>query len=181
MKKTAPKFLLLASAFCLGLLFAACSSTAVRMSPASEKNILSATNKVGAVSIELDSNSKEKLKDNLKFDQEKLRQLVEKALVGYGVFDAEHKAEIGSVHILITNIRVRSNFSAVMWGAMAGADIIEGQIFLKDAKGEVVDHLKVSSAYALGGLAGGQDSARMDWLYEAFVKEAMKLLTGQQK
>ena len=29
---------------------------------------------------------------------------------------------------------------------------------------------KASAAYALGGLAGGQDEARMNWLYEEFAK-----------
>ncbi len=35
--------------------------------------------------------------------------------------------------------------------------------------------------YALGGLAGGQDSPRMDWLYESFAQETANTLMGVKK
>jgi glucose dehydrogenase len=76
----------------------------------------------------------------------------------------------------VSNIRVRSNFSAVMWGFMAGNDTITGDIIIKDQNGEVLDQFEVSAAYALGGLAGGQDDARMGWLYESFAEETLKEL-----
>ena len=77
----------------------------------------------------------------------------------------------------VKDIRVRSNFSAVMWGFMAGDDHIVGDIVVKATDGLEMDRFEVSSSYALGGFAGGQDSSRMGWLYEAFAEETIKELT----
>lgn len=47
--------------------------------------------------------------------------------------------------------------------------------------GKEFDRFVVSSCYALGGLAGGQDSMRMSWLYEKFAEETVKELTKHQQ
>jgi hypothetical protein len=162
----------------LAALLCSCSSSVTRYpASASAGYRLSEANKVSDVSISLSSDAKEELKDNLKFDQDELRRHVERALSGYAVFDASKKGQIPTIEIVVTDVRVRSNFSAVMWGFMAGSDSIKGDIVIRDQAGREVDRFKVSTSYALGGFAGGQDSARLDWLYETFAKEALKEMT----
>ena len=81
---------------------------------------------------------------------------------------------------MITDIRVRSNFSAVMFGFMAGSDRIVGDVIARDAAGKELQRFTVSASYALGGIAGGQDETRMGWLYESFTKEFIKEITGAE-
>ncbi len=84
------------------------------------------------------------------------------------------------MEIVVTDIRVRSNFNAVMWGFMAGADHIKGDVVLRSASGEQMDRFGVSASYALGGMAGGQDDARMGWLYEKFAEETVTALSARK-
>jgi hypothetical protein len=42
-----------------------------------------------------------------------------------------------------------------------------------------LDKFAVSTSYALGGFAGGQDSMRVGWLYEAFAKQVIGQFTGE--
>ncbi|MBI3044616.1 MAG: hypothetical protein HYY78_17500 [Betaproteobacteria bacterium] len=46
---------------------------------------------------------------------------------------------------------------------------------------KLLNQFEVSASYALGGLAGGQDEARMGWLYEEFAKLTLKELTGDDR
>ncbi|MEM9158070.1 MAG: DUF4410 domain-containing protein [Verrucomicrobiota bacterium] len=135
--------------------------------------------KIGSVDIVLTGKAKEKAKNNLKFDAVELKQVVERALEAYGFLGNDSDESYASVEIEITKARVRSNFNAVMWGPMAGADGIKGTVTLKNGEGREVDQFEVSVSYALGGIAGGQDSARMDWLYEEFAKKAVGELSNQ--
>jgi hypothetical protein len=73
--------------------------------------------------------------------------------------------------VVVTRVRVRSTFNAIMWGAMSGNDAVEGEVTVKDITGKVLDKFAVTASYALGGFAGGQDATRTGWLYEAFAKE----------
>ncbi len=50
---------------------------------------------------------------------------------------------------------------------------------MKNAAGAEIDRFEVGASYALGGLAGGQDSARMGWLYEKFAEETINELKKQ--
>lgn len=170
---------LLLASLALGL--GACASSAKRSAgfPAAGTYAVSTQNKLGAVTVDLSPAAREKLKDNLKFDQEKLRAHLERALAAYDVLALDQKGRIPALAITVTDIRVRSNFSAVMWGALAGADSIDGEVSIVDPQGQVRDRVKVSASYALGGIAGGQDDARMGWLYESFAKEAVKVLVPQ--
>jgi hypothetical protein len=83
------------------------------------------------------------------------------------------------VNVEITDIRVRSNFSAVMFGFMAGSDSLTGNVYVTEKSGKPVSKFEVSASYALGGFAGGQDDTRMGWLYEEFAKLAVNELTGE--
>ena len=73
--------------------------------------------------------------------------------------------------VVVTRVRLRSTFNAIMWGAMSGNDAVEGQVTVKDVTGKVLDQFAVNASYALGGFGGGQDATRTGWLYEAFAKE----------
>jgi len=162
----------------LPLILGACSSNVTRY-PASTLNgyRLSNSSKVANVSIFLSSDAKAELQDNLKFDQEELRKYVERALSSYGALDSTKRGQLPTIEILVTRIRIRSSFSAIIWGVMAGADSVTGDIIIKDVTGKEIDHFKVAASYALGGYSGGQDSTRLNWLYEAFAKEMLKEMT----
>ena len=50
-----------------------------------------------------------------------------------------------------------------------------------DTDPEMVPRIRlVSVAYALGGIAGGQDETRMSWLYEKFAEETLNELTRKE-
>lgn len=171
---------------CLGLLsvlwFSGCASSVSRDGATTAMSYkLSTEKKAAEVTIEISPEAQEKIKDNLKFDKEELRKHLERALTAYSLLDAGQKGQLPTVEILVTSVRVRSNFSAVAFGFMAGGDNISGDILLKDPAGKVIDRFHVSATYALGGLAGGQDSARMGWLYEEFAKQAMQEVAGIKK
>jgi hypothetical protein len=42
---------------------------------------------------------------------------------------------------------------------------------IKSPSGEMLDEFTISASYALGGAIGGQDSVRLNWLYEEFAEE----------
>lgn len=160
----------------LVLVMVGCAS-GVKHSAQSDKQYLT-TQPAKSISLSLNDQAKAKLTDNLKFDQNALLDNVKRALVGKNLLneakpDATHKIEI-----LVTDLRVRSNFSAIMFGFMAGSDSITGDVILKDSTGKELNRFEVSASYALGGLAGGQDSSRMSWLYEKFAQLAVENLTG---
>lgn len=128
---------------------------------------------IGQVTVASTTEVQEKLKDNFKFSAEQLRGALEQALTNNQLFTAAQASQGISMDVLVTRIRVRSTFNAVMWGAMAGNDALEGEVTIKDASSKVLDKFSVSASYALGGFAGGQDGMRMGWLYEAFAKQVI--------
>lgn len=132
-----------------------------------------------SLSISLTPAAKEKVIENLKFNQDELLSHVKRALEAKSMLVKDADKPLPRMEVVIKDMRVRSNFSAVMWGFMAGADSIDGDIVLSDPAGKELDRFEVSASYALGGLAGGQDSARMGWLYETFAEETIKELTKQ--
>lgn len=130
---------------------------------------------IKSVTLWLNDDAKKLVAENLKFNQDALRGMVERALVANNVI----KPESGhTLDIEITSIRTRSNFTAIMFGFMAGNDHVEGIVTIKDATGKALKRGKVSASYALGGIAGGQDDARMSWLYETFSKHTVAEVTG---
>jgi len=130
---------------------------------------------VKSVNLSLSDDAKKLVGDNLKFNQETLRTTIERALNGQNLVKAEASQVLD---IEITSFRTRSNFTAIMFGFMAGNDNVEGVVSVKDANGKVLKRAKVAASYALGGLAGGQDDARMSWLYEEFAKHTVAELAG---
>lgn len=117
--------------------------------------------------VVMSPSAKSQLAENLKFDIEVLRATVKRSLEAANLVAAD-----GDFKMVVTvdEIRVRSTFNAIMWGFMAGSDQLNGSASLSRADGQPVGSFKVTTSYALGGLAGGQDSARLSWLYEEFAK-----------
>jgi hypothetical protein len=128
--------------------------------------------------VELAPHAKEQLSDNVKFDIAALTRAIDRSF-------AAHKlvAEDGDfrLKIVITDIRVRSTFSAVMWGFMAGDDHVNGDGIVARVDDPSSTHeFKIKTSYALGGLGGGQDSMRMDWIYDEFAKKLTEYLIAKR-
>lgn len=137
---------------------------------------VSTPSQIASVSVSLTDEAKKKAGENLKFNPDELLNHVKRGLDANSLLGHNDKA-LPNLEIQVKDMRVRSNFSAVMWGFMAGADSITADIVLKDLAGKELDRYEVSVSYALGGVAGGQDDARMGWLYEKFTEETLKELT----
>ncbi len=171
----------LISVVAVAFVLAGCASGVTRAPSASAQRLTApAFKQFASVSVSLTSEAKEKAVENLKFNPEELLSHVRRALEARSLLNASAGEPLPRLEVVVKDMRVRSNFSAIMWGFMAGADSIEGDIVLTDPTGKEIDRFVVSTSYALGGLAGGQDSARMSWLYEKFAEETVKELARQQ-
>jgi hypothetical protein len=157
-------------------ILSACASGVTRMDGSADNvDTKSFVPAVKSINLWLNDDAKKLVSDNLKFNQDTLRSTVERALQAQNLVKPE---SVQSLEIEITGFRVRSNFSAVMFGFMAGNDNVEGVVTIKDGSGKIIKKSKVSASYALGGFAGGQDDARMGWLYEEFAKHAVAEVSG---
>lgn len=105
------------------------------------------------------------LADNFQFNREELATFLRRRLEAKGLISASSTHQ---VQIVVTDIRVRSAIAAIMLGFMAGDDHVTGRVRVLDAQGRALRSFDVNATYALGGLAGGQDSMRMNWLYDKF-------------
>ncbi|MGS0893236.1 DUF4410 domain-containing protein [Burkholderia stagnalis] len=128
------------------------------------------------VKVTLDANAQEAVKDNPVFSVQKLQTALESALTAHKLLARKDDGDAMQLDVEITGIRARSNLSAIVLGFMAGSDSIDGKVSLADAHGQPVDHFKVSTSYALGGLAGGQEDVRMNWLYDKFAEKILSEL-----
>jgi hypothetical protein len=138
------------------------------------------------VTLTMSADAKALLADNLKFDQNRLLDTVKRALAARNLLATAGDApplpdNARNVEILVKDFRARSNFTAVMFGFMAGADSVTGDVIVKDGTGKELSRFQVSASYALGGLAGGQDEARMGWLYEKFAELTLNELTEREQ
>jgi hypothetical protein len=163
------------------LLLEACSSGVVRPAGDHPAYLVPSATVVNKVKLSFTPDAEKKLADNLKFNQNTLVDTVKRALDARKLLDEKAGAQAQTLEIQLTDIRVRSNFSAVMWGFMAGSDRVKGDVTLRDAAGKDVNHFSVFADYALGGIAGAQDEARMGWLYEKFAQLTVQNLVGEEK
>jgi Domain of unknown function (DUF4410) len=158
---------------------AACSSGVTRSADmALAKPQFASGTKAGDISIALAPEAQKQAVDNLTFNQDALLATVRRALQATGVLTNPADPTLPKIDIMIADIRTRSTFSAIMFGFMAGDDHIKGEVVVRNSSGVAVQQFTVNASYALGGLAGGQDGARMDWLYEAFAKRVLEELKG---
>jgi hypothetical protein len=133
------------------------------------------------VTISLSKEARAQLYDNLRFDPEKLLATVRRALEANNLLAKTPDATLPKIEIVVTDIRVRSNVGAVIFGFMAGDDHVNGDVIAREATGKELQRFSVSASYALGGLAGGADDARLGWLYETFAKHTVDELTGGKR
>lgn len=159
---------------------AGCASGVKRADVADHRNAYFAGEgkRAGAITLSLSKQAQGQIADNLKFDQERLLATVRRALEAKGLLAKQPDGTLPAIEIVVTEVRVRSNFSAVMWGFLAGSDSVAGDVIVKDVGGKELQRFAVSASYALGGIAGGQDDARLGWLYETFAKHTVEELTG---
>jgi len=154
-----------------------CASGVRLQEPAAQAAIAeTARLKYSTVNLYLSDKARKELADNIKFDPDALKGRIERVLKAKNLLEGGAPYQID---VEITDIRVRSNFSAVMFGFLAGSDSVIGNVHIMEKDGRLVGQYEVSASYALGGLAGGQDDARMGWLYEEFAKLAVNELTGE--
>ena len=103
--------------------------------------------------------------DNPQFNREELATRLRYRLEAKGLTapSATHRVEI-----VVTDIRVRGAFAAIMFGFMAGDDHVTGRVRVLDAGGRALRSFEIHATYALGGVVGGQDGLRMNWMYDKF-------------
>ena len=135
----------------------------------------------GGLNVKLSSQAKDDATDNLKFNQNDLEATIRRALEVNNLLAEQYDSGLPTIEITVTAVRVRSSFSAIMFGFMAGDDHIDGDVVVRATDGNVLQKFSVSASYALGGLAGGQDDARLSWLYETFAEHVTEELTGRSE
>jgi hypothetical protein len=155
------------------LWLAGCAGTIQRESQSGAHRIENA--RYSAVDVVLTDDGRREAADNPLFNVRELGDYVRRRLEGRSLLDLQgtHRVEVSIQHV-----RVRSALSAVMLGIMAGSDSIEGYVRVYDQRGRQVHGYKVNASYGLGGLAGGQDSTRLGWLYDKFSDLAVAELSG---
>lgn len=107
--------------------------------------------------------------DNPQFNREELAGFMRRRLESKNLMSP---AATHQVDIVITDIRIRSAVAAVMLGILAGDDHVNGVVRIMDASGKPLRSFEVKTNYAFGGVGGGQDSTRMNWLYDKFAEMA---------
>ncbi|WP_280152904.1 DUF4410 domain-containing protein [Piscinibacter sp. XHJ-5] len=111
--------------------------------------------------------------DNPQFSRDELATYLYRKLESKGMVAA---GAPNHVDILVTDIRVRSAAAAVLLGVLAGEDRIVGTVRVLDSANKPLRSFEIKASYALGGWGGGQDSMRMNWMYDKFSELAMQEL-----
>ena len=160
----------------IAALLPACAGTAVRReSPDTAATAGALT--VNSIQTRVSPSAKEQLPNNIKFDLNALNSTIERALFASNVRDT---AVANTLDVEVTNVYIRGTFSAVMFGLFAGADNISGNVRVLDPTGKVLRTFDVTASYAFGGAAGGQDSIRLNYLYEKFAELTRDQLRDQK-
>jgi hypothetical protein len=145
------------------ILLAACTSSVKRGNLSYDYKY--AGEKFNKIEVSLNSEVRDRYKGKTLFDSGRLSWAVKRNLKEKGLFSDLSE---NLIEIVMTNMRTRSHFSAEIFGFMAGADRLEGDVLIKDVKGAVLNNFRVSATYALGGNIAGNDDIRMEWLYTKF-------------
>jgi hypothetical protein len=168
-----------ASMIALSVLLVGCAGTVKH--DASSRSDVGRVPGVSKVVVTMSPEAAKLLADNPQFNREEIATRLRYQLEAKGLTapSAAHRVEIE-----VTDIRVRGAFAAVMFGFMAGDDHVTGRVRVVDAAGNTLRSFQVNASYALGGLAGGQDGMRMNWMYDKFaelsVTELQKMVDSPQ-
>ena len=165
----------------LSILLAGCAAGVKRAEDAEKRRAYFAGGGklASEVTMSMDKQAQAQLPQNTGFDQQTLLSTVKRFLRTKGLLANTPNPELPTIEIVITDIRVRTSFSAIMFGAMAGDDHIIGDVIARDKSGRELQRFQVSASYALGGVAGGHGT-RMGWLYGKFAEAMVNELTGQE-
>jgi uncharacterized protein DUF4410 len=169
------KLIALPAVWLVILALAGCASGVTREGGAEAKATKLPDPKVASIKIYLNDNAQKLHADNVKFNPEALRSTIQRTLEARQLVTAESKQRM---EVEITDMRVRSTFASIAFGFMAGADSVKGNVLVFGTDGKPLTKFEVSASYALGGIGGGMDDARMNWLYEEFAKLTINELLG---
>ena len=160
----------------ISVLLTACAGTAVRKDG---PDIAAAAGplKIKSVQVGVSPKAKEQLPDNIKFDLASMSSTIERTLTASNL---QEGAGTNVLDVEVTNVYIRGTFSAVMFGLFAGADNISGNVRVLDPTGRSLRSFEVTASYAFGGFAGGQDSIRLNYLYEKFAELTRDQLRDQK-
>lgn len=107
---------------------------------------------------------------------------LEQAIIGRLKQDNLYDAQSGNtVNVVVNSLRVRNAASAIMFGAMAGSDNMEGSVTLKTPDGKVLNKFTIDASYALGGFGGGQNTTRLGYLSQTFGDLTAKTILNKDK
>jgi hypothetical protein len=157
----------LAIAF-VALSLVGCGGSAKRLDSGEPTAIRPVTH-VKQVDVRLSDEAKKKWADNTLFDSAALKDTIARTLHAAKLVDAN---TTDTMEVEVTSMYVRGAFGAIMFGVLAGADNITGNVRVLGADGKPVKSFEVSASYAFGGLVGGLDSIRLNYLYEKFAELA---------
>jgi len=121
--------------------------------------------RAGRLELRLSGEAQKMAAENPVFSVDQLRQNRERTLRERGVLVAGHPQVL---EIELVGLRARSTGAAVWAGAFAGTDQVAGNVVLRGADGRALRTFNVDASYGFGGLAGGAESVRMNWLYDRF-------------
>jgi len=144
-------------------IMAGCSSQVIR--PEKEEETHTVIKALQDFTVEISSDAKLQVADDVKFDINALRSNLDRILNEKDLLASNGDYRL---KVVVSDIRVRSTVSAVMLGFLAGNDHLRGEAIVLNLDGKPVYTFEASASYALGGFGGGQDSSRMSWLYGAF-------------
>lgn len=122
------------------------------------------------ITVSLTDEATQGLEGNSKFSKDVLLGNIQKVLRSNKLFVPKAVKPGMTMEVVVKDFKVRSTFSANMFGMLAGIDSITGDVVIKDPKGQEVDRFEVSASYAMGG---GNDMWRLSWLCENFALEIL--------
>lgn len=161
------------------VLVSACASGVVRPTDMEAyKPALTGDQKAGKLTVELAPAAQKMAGDNLTFDENQLLSTIHRALVANDALTRRPDGSLPVIEVHVTSVRARSAFAAIMFGFMAGDDHIKGDVLVRSVDGTELQRFSVNASYAFGGIGGGQDGTRMNWLYENFAKRVAEEVTG---
>ncbi len=156
------------------IFLAACATSVKQIGDFS--NYEYAGQKFSKINVSLSPEAQEKYRWYL-FNADKLSWAVQSQIRAKGLFSDLSQ---NLIEIVITHVRIRSSFIATQVGIMAGADRLEGDVFVKNEEGKILNSFSITASYALGGSIGGNDDIRMNWLYDKFAKLTVKNILGKR-
>jgi hypothetical protein len=156
------------------------SACATSMTPYNPKAALvkAENNSVSAIQVNIAAKAKSAVGENPLFSQKDLHEKVKHFLTNKQLLADKAGQGKLSVDIEVTDVRIRSTISAVMFGFLAGADSLDGDVIIKDAAGVELNRYAISAVYAWGGTAGSND-LRLSYLYESFAEKVADALSGK--